>query len=136
MTDNGTIEALAALVRSANLTREQRQQLGYLSRKGPNVGTRDKRGKRHAKSGPYAHCKPGDAVTVAFPDGVMMKMNVWKCGPNAMRISDLDYAALADRAEKMRARVARYGRMGCVSPLEKGANALRQQGLPLPPESK
>lgn len=129
MTDNGTIETLAALIRGANLSEDQRKLLGAMT-KPKHVRARGN--KRHKKTGPYAHCKPGDPVTVAFPDGTMLKMNVYKVGPNAMRLSDLPYESLVKRSQGMQARVARYGR--AISALEYVANKFKKDGTPLPVE--
>jgi hypothetical protein len=122
-----TLETLATLIKSANLTREQRQRLGYLSR-----GTKSKQSGKH--KGPYAHCKEGDLMTVAFPDGVMMQMTVFKVGPLVLRLTTQTWERATERRLALTNRIKRYEQAVPRSPLALAAAQLKQLGATPPPE--
>jgi len=122
-----TLETLATLIKSANLTREQRQRLGYLSR-----GKKSVQSRKH--KGPYAHCKDGDQVAVAFPDGVMMQMTVFKAGPLVLRLTTQTFERATERRLALENRIKRYEQAVPKSPLALAAAQLKQMGVTPPPE--
>lgn len=87
MSDNGTIEALAELIKAAGLSHEQVQEL---NRRTKRAIVRE-RAQRRPRSGPYFHAKPGHVVQVKFQDGTILEMTVWKAGSNALRLTTRNY---------------------------------------------
>lgn len=94
MENNGTVDALAELIRGANLTYDQRAALLRLSRSGSDGSN------GHAKkTGPYAHCKFGDQVRVRYPDNTEDILTVSKSSAIMLKISRQSAEVLKQRME-------------------------------------
>lgn len=93
--ENGeVVGALADLIRSSNLSDEQRSLLLRLSRHKKGYLTP----RSHAK-GPYIHCKYGDRIEVKYPDGSSEVMTVSRVGPMRLNLSTLSVEQLNHRRE-------------------------------------
>lgn len=97
-----TVTALSEIIKGAKLTPEQRRELMKLSRAPVRSG---RKVKRKSRTGPAAHCKVGEAVTVAFGDGVMLKLTVVRVGFMKLNLSTLSAEQIENRRKTG---VARY----------------------------
>jgi hypothetical protein len=82
---DGTVAALAELMKQAKLSPDQRALLLKLSKERP------KKEYVPRLSGPHAHAKLGDKVTVVFAGGHSMPMTVTQASPSILRLSKLDF---------------------------------------------
>lgn len=101
MSQNGNLEALAALIKAANLSDSEVSELNRMTHQ-TIVRTR---AKRRPRSGPYFHAKPGHVVQVKFQDGTILEMNVWKVGSTAMRLTTRSYDQMKKSADEHRANI-------------------------------
>jgi hypothetical protein len=118
---NGTVDALEAMIRKAGLGEEAMAKLRKSLRK--------KKKKATPRSGPYSHCKKGDSVNVAFPDGTIMSMTVWKAGSMVLRLSKLSAEQLEIRAQNMDKRLKRWRGEGYAIT----GRGVFKPGTPIPP---
>jgi hypothetical protein len=118
---NGTVDALEAMIRKAGLGEEAMAKLRKSLRK--------KKAKAVARTGPRVHCRKGDSVNVAFPDGVIIPMTVWHTGSMVLRLSTLSQEQLERRSQNLNKRLGRWRSEG----YKITGKGVFKPGTPIPP---